>query len=411
MPQIIVVTLAFILFALIAKPLMLVIAYFFVLPITHIFALEQLTLLSLPINWPFAAVIIVSVVPVGILRKNFRLLPPNTLVLYSLVFLSVLSCAYSLSLTASIAQTAKYLNALCLVLVTINAISSTHQIIRIYQGIVMSSVIPMMYGYYQYFTSTGHRVLGEQTDRITSFFGFANLYGIFLALIIFAVLILYVDTKNKRNKIIYGIVLVSAVVSTILALNRGTWIAITVGILLAFPFYRRFLSVKWLVAIYLVVGVAASTIIIQRFIELENPYTDTFSGRLVMSETIIKNAAKIPLLGYGAGNSEKALDKMFGITNVPHNDYLKLWLEMGIMGPLLYIVLILKEIVFNLSVRKHRDAWHVNYFTLAMIFYWGIISLAQNAVHDYVVFPMFIICCHLARRYILLSERNDAVGY
>ena len=67
-------------------------------------------------------------------------------------------------------------------------------------GIVLSSILPMLYGYYQYFEGSGHVVLGKHTDRIASYFGYANLYGIFLALIIFSAAILYIESSNKRWK-------------------------------------------------------------------------------------------------------------------------------------------------------------------------------------------------------------------
>lgn len=407
MPQSIVTGFAVILFLLLVKPIALVNVYFFGRPLVQVFGVENLTLLSLPINWPFAAIVVLSVFPLGLFRKNFRYFPQNTVAIYLLVVLSVLSAAFSIDLSASVAQTVKYLNALALVLLVSNAVTTRKDIVRIYQGLAISSIIPMGYGYYQLVTNTGvpGGLIGE-TSRIMSFFGFPNMYGIFLSLIIFAISILYLDSNNRGLKILYGIVLTSAVASSIAALNRGSWIAIVSGLMFAFPFYRKHISVKWVVIIVSVLALVAAGVMVERFMELQEDRmgADTFGARIAMWSLIANNFSETPVLGYGTGAAQLVMNNLFDMDTIPHNDYLRLLLEVGLFGPLVYLLLLVKEVLWNLRVRRHDAAWHVNYFTLAMIVYMIIISSVQNVVHNVVVFPMFLVCCHLAKRYVMLLE-------
>jgi len=405
MPQAIVITMSVIMLCLAMRPVALINLYFIFRPLVHPFAVEQLRLVGLPINWPFAAVVIVGACALAFSKKNFRLVPYNSASLYLLLVLSLLTAATTINLTATVSQTIKFLNALSLVLVVTCAASDKKKIIAIYKGIAISSIVPMIYGYYQFIVGAGHLVHGEHTNRITSFFAYANLYGMFLAHVLFVSLILYFEEPTKKWKRIYGVIFVSSVISTIMALNRGSWIAIVAGFVFSFPFYRRYLSLKWFIAGVAVVAVGASGVVIQRFLELEQGVlgADTFGARLDLAAAILGSIGDIPILGYGAGTAQLVLETKFGQANVPHNDYLRLLLEMGVLAPIIYFILLVKEAVFNIKFRKIASAWHVNYFTLAIIVYFSVISSVQNIVHDAVIFPLFLVCCVLARRYTRLA--------
>lgn len=401
-PQAIVIGFSILLFSLILKPVLLIYAYFFGFPLVQEFGIQGLRLFSFPINWPIAVVTIVSAFPLGIIIRNFNFVPKNTIVLYLLVLLSMLSALQSVNVTDTLSQSIKYLNALALVLVSVNAVSSKKDIMKIFQGIFLSSIIPMMYGYYQWFL--GLKSWTGEDLRMTSFFGFPNMYGIFLSLIIFVGCILYMDTNNRRLRMLYSAVLISAIVSTILALNRGSWIAIVAGILFAFPFYKKFLNVKWFIIIFSVLGIVASGIIIQRFMALEEARAgaDTLTGRLSMWSIILGRFSEVPVFGFGSGTVHQVMIEKFHIDNPPHNDYLRIFLELGYLGPIAFILLLFNELRWNLRVRKYKEVWYVNYFTLAMIIYMVTIASVQNVIHNVVVFPMFLVTCHLARKYVIL---------
>lgn len=406
MPQVIVVSFALILFMLTLKPVLLVYVYFIGRPLVQEFGIQGLTIFSLPINWPIAVTIILSAFPFGVLMRKFNYFPKNSSAIYFLVLLSILSAIESVNVTATLSQTIKYLNALALVLVAVNAVRSEKDITKIFQGIFLSSVIPMLYGYYQFFL--GLKTWTGADVRMVSFFGFPNMYGIYLSLIVFIGCILYVETNSRRLKRIYAIVLISAVASTILALNRGSWIAIVIGILVAFPFYKKFLNVKWFVIGFSVIGIIASGIIMQRFLELQDTRmgADTLTGRLSMWGVILGDYSKVPIFGFGAGTVHEVMIDMFHIDNPPHNDYLRIFLELGYLGPVAFIAMFFKELKWNLRVRKYKEVWYVNYFTLVMIVYMIIISSVQNVIHNVVVFPIFLVTCHLARKYVILHYDN-----
>ena len=234
------------------------------------------------------------------------------------------------------------------------------------------------------------------------------MYGIFLSLMIFIGAILYLETDKKTLKILYGIILASGITSSIFALNRGSWIAIVAGVIFAYPIYRKYLSLKWFIVIFSVIAVLAAGVVIDRFMELQENRlgADTFGGRVATWALIVNNFSEIPVLGYGAGAVQSAMIKLFHLDVVPHNDYLRLLMEMGLLAPLIYILILVKELIINIRLRVNDSAWHVNYFTLVMIIYMIIISFVQNVIHNVVVFPMFLVCCHLASRYVVLPDKS-----
>jgi len=170
MPQIIVLVLSIIMLSFIFNPIALINTYFLFTPLVHPFALDELKLFSLPISWPFTAIALSGVIFYLLTRKGFKLFPYNTLPLYFITFLSFLSLAFSINIFHTASQDIKFISALGIVLLVNNAATTKLRVINIYKGIVYSSIIPMLYGYYQYVAVQGHVVHGKHTDRLTSFF-------------------------------------------------------------------------------------------------------------------------------------------------------------------------------------------------------------------------------------------------
>jgi O-antigen ligase len=60
------------------------------------------------------------------------------------------------------------------------------------------------------------------------------------------------------------------------------------------------------------------------------------SGRASMWATVIDSAQRHPLIGQGLGTSQLAIADAFELGH-PHNDYLRLWHDLGVVGLLLFV--------------------------------------------------------------------------
>jgi O-antigen ligase len=61
------------------------------------------------------------------------------------------------------------------------------------------------------------------------------------------------------------------------------------------------------------------------------------SGRANMWATVTESAERSPLIGQGLGTSQLAIADAFELAH-PHNDYLRLWHDLGVVGLLLFVV-------------------------------------------------------------------------
>jgi hypothetical protein len=409
MPQIVVLITTIILMGLIFNPIRMINFYFFVRPLLMPWGHDKLQLVSLPINWPIAAGILLCTVIYFFTSKRFKITDHNLAWLYMITGLSIVSWAYTVSLSESIGQTIKFVNAICLVLLVINIIKKPKDAYAIYSGIVTSSILPMIYGYYQVVTNTGEKGIGGAMNRATSVLGFSNLYGIFLAFITLFSILLFLRETSRNKKIYYFAIFISSIISGIVALNRGTWLALFLALVFAYPFYREKLQIKWFLIGFLLIGLAASSVIISRFSELneDRAGADTLKSRTDMWEVVLENYKEFPPFGYGTGTARTALRDHYNIDSVPHNDYLRFFIELGPLGSLLYITFLGREVLYNIKNCKRKRYWQVNYITLVIIFYWSIISFVQNGFHDVVVFPMFLMSLYIAKRFNKMDDLQN----
>ncbi len=124
--------------------------------------------------------------------------------------------------------------------------------------------------------------------------------------------------------------------------TRGAWIGIIVGLLIVSTLIKE---TRKFVGIYLIILLLIFLPqILDRIADLiERPrrsyYMSSCAFRLEHWYALLKNAfIHKPLLGYGLGQSMFVAVKYSRFTNIPHNDYLRILIEVGIIGLLPFII-------------------------------------------------------------------------
>lgn len=255
----------------------------------------------------------------------------------------------------------------------------------------------MIYGYYQYFTGTGHSWRQELSHlagtRIDSLIGEYNSYGIFLGIGIIAILMLLFQESSRKKKILLAVILVSAIISSILALNRGSWISLSCGFLIAYFFYKRQFKLRYILITGSLIAIFFSGMILERFGALgEKTYmgsSDSFAGRVAFWEKIVPLVNKHPLIGFGVGTAPLVTEKYLKNPTPPHNDYVRLSLEAGLPVALLYCYFLAREIVYSLRLTRRKENWYINFPYMVLVIYFVIISLTQNIFANVIVSTMF----------------------
>jgi O-antigen ligase len=185
-----------------------------------------------------------------------------------------------------------------------------------------------------------HDILVE--SRVSATLGHPNAYGVYLILAIFPAIIMFVRAKGK-NKIKFLFLLVLISVNIAATFSRNAWLALAIGILLLMVMYSwKYIFVYIVPAIFILFNPS----ILGRITQLLD--SDINEGRVrlwKMSEKIISDHV---IFGVGSGSFMTVYKKYavnfpeFQIAEAevlpPHNTYIKMFVEMGIVGAMVFLL-------------------------------------------------------------------------
>lgn len=364
-------------------------------PLLQPFSFMQYQLFGLPISIPFSIIIVgLGVLYMGT-KPGWRFQTDKAGFLTAFMMLGLLSTAFSVDAKVSLIALSKLATVWFIFNIAFNAIKTKEDIHIILYGLMISSLIPMLIGFYQSFTGQYNFLLDATVDRLSSVFGVGNAYGIFLSVITAAVAILLLNAKSKKERMILIATLVAILVSQVLALNRGTWLALGGGFVVAAFKFRRYISFKWVALLAVFIVIFFSKTIYDRFGDLENRarYTgqNTLEGRVEYWKEIIPLIANKPVTGYGVGTTGLVSVKYLHTAEVPHNDFIRIALETGIIGVFLYFLFLAKLVYYFYMRPLYKELWPYNFAMLMLCCYFIVISSTQNVVYNLINFPAFLI--------------------
>lgn len=374
-------------------PSRLLSVYIITRPMIQPFIFLQYTFFVIPYSYIWAA-ILPLLYAVNFVTRGWTLLCHKSMPLVIILILSAFSLVVSIDIGASIDGLIKMLLGFLAFGTAYNATKSTKDVDQIVLAIALASVVPLAFGFYQELTGNFSQIHVSVTNRVNSVFGIGNAYGIFLTITMCAVMILLLQKNIKRNtRVLYVGLLAAMVVSQILALNRGTWLALTMGILVALVPYRRKVKIRWIVIGALLIAVTFSGVIIKRFTEThvrwDGSQANTFEGRQQYWISMIPDILDKPVLGYGIGTTGEVEG-----SPAPHNDYLRMTKDIGIFGGLVYTYFLVSLVFFFLRRKKivgGIELWRYNFPMTVLNVYFVIISTTQNITQSFINFGFFLI--------------------
>jgi O-antigen ligase len=99
--------------------------------------------------------------------------------------------------------------------------------------------------------------------------------------------------------------------------------------------------------------------------DFSDPYLRPLQIRLAIWQSAFQKISAAPWLGYGTGDSLAAMiaayqesDFTIGLTNSfnAHNTYFELWLQIGVIGPLLFVLMIVNRLITTLKTHAFLSA-------------------------------------------------------
>jgi O-antigen ligase len=226
--------------------------------------------------------------------------------------------------------------------------------------ILLSAVVPLLIGAYQYINQNCIDELSG-VNRIYSTFGHSNVYAMFLMICILLTSYLYLSHSWFRGKMMlvsYLGFLFFSLFNTFARIGWGTcaFSLLTLGILMKKKFIIYIFAA--LVIIFLLVSSVSNL-----FLERIKPDYSALS-RLAFNQVSLSFFAQRPILGAGLGTYQflsldilgtrvEAYGKALGFA--PHNDYFKFLVENGLIGLVLYLLLMYSGLRMGIKLYKSNE--------------------------------------------------------
>lgn len=343
--------------------------------------------------------IIVSIIL--IYRSQIRILTiPLSALFIFLFFIYGIFTVLSLHPIASMNELIRVSSFLLMYFTGYILINTKQDLTQIIWSIIISSIIPAIVGYIQLFNGAGLYTNPGFENRIAGTFGHPNVLGYFLLIII--ALIIYMYFENPSRKPLYKVLLITyGTLLGVLLLStytRGAWIGISLLLLgVSLIRYTKKTLIVTAIAIPIMAISALSYIwvqtniiydlkpledipVISRVVGLFNgDPSDSIIWRQIMWSDMYNKALTRPIIGFGAGTIEIIVEEVRGLSLgalEAHNDYIKILVEMGVIGLFSYIAFIL-GLLYSLLIRiqSRKD-------TLLLIMTFLILAVYLSSIWD-----------------------------
>lgn len=204
------------------------------------------------------------------------------------------------------------------------------------KALILSAIPPLVVGFYQQFTGTGD-IRTEGFNRIYATFTHPNTYAFYLVILLLTCSTLLMEAKKNWLRITYGVLCGAMIVSLIFTYARMPWFSLLIGIgILALIRYRRLLLAGPVILAVVLIFVPS---ILGRFEEAFgfSEGQGSMFFRVEMWRYLLPKFYSSPIVGNGLGSFSNYAQTSLGYFYLPHNDYVRLLVDTGIIGLISYI--------------------------------------------------------------------------
>lgn len=325
--------------------------------------------------------------------------PMNVAVIFFAISL-VLGCINSCSFISSTSQALVHLSFIMFYFIVINVIRTKKQWMALVKIFVVSGFVVALYGVLQNFIGVNsteswldEEMFQDIKVRVYSFFNNPNVLGEFLVITIPLTVAIIWGKIRHTHKTFYGLSFLSMVACMIFTWSRGAWLGMFLALALFFVIMEKrwvFFGMLALLLMPVILVLSGNSAILERILSVGNTSDTSTAYRVsiwVASFNMIKDFC---VSGIGIGSEAfKVVYPKYALSGADfalhaHNLYLQVWVEMGLVGiiSLLSVVLTFIRQTFSekvISVRK-KD----NYAKLVIAIGAGFLGFMFQGLTDYV---------------------------
>ncbi len=201
-----------------------------------------------------------------------------------------------------------------------------------------SSVVPILYGFFQWITGTGNDIT-EGYNRVQSSFhhpAHFSMYLVYLFCLAYSELL----AERRANRVFLTGYIACLVALEVATYTRISWMAMLFCFVYLSWVYKKYSYILAGVMSGLVVllgfgaGIISRVTSVQDALGSDNPYdlNTSVGWRLYFWDEILRRFWEAPWLGHGSGSSTILGIELFGTEASPHNGYLRVIYETGALG-------------------------------------------------------------------------------
>ncbi|MCM8795463.1 MAG: O-antigen ligase family protein [Candidatus Omnitrophica bacterium] len=298
-------------------------------------------------------------------KRDLKFNLPGVKAYIFFLLICFISLSISLDKIVGIRYIIHYLEYFFIYIFGVNALDSRQKNYKMIIAVLISALIPLTIGFYQAITLRGDfSTLGF--NRIYATTPHPNAYAFYLMVMLIFSFTLYLYSSSLRKKISLFFFAIAILLSLILTYTRGAWFGAFLGltILLLSTFKRNdaFLSLVIIILLIVMSGFFFPRIPYRLF-EL----TDSWRWRMRVWMINFEKFLRRPLIGYGIGSSNIIGKQKTGYVVSPHNDYLRLMVEMGLLGFCAFLAVVFSLLRFYLWHYRHSLEYRKRVFALGLI--------------------------------------------
>lgn len=341
------------------------------------------------------------IIPLGLIlfllkKINIKTIPA-AVPLFIFVAINFVSALFSSERLAAFRQLARIAEMFILYLLVFEVVKEKAQIKRLLLAMVFSLAVPIIYSMVQVLTKSGVLDIAyHQTfHRVVYVFTNPTEFGYYLVVCIAAVGIITVCARNMFLRLLAATILISVLIILYLTFSRRAWLAMFIATMTF-----SFLTAKRKTFLFMLL--CASLFIFSPFVfirleSLLKSFTGIVDPELAWAVgywgLLLNILSPRLLFGYGTGIF-RVVPEWFGPDTCPFSEYLRLAMEIGLIGLACYLWFIISLFKQTFFVYRKAGDFFFRIFSasfFALLTGWAVSTLFTEASNYQISFAFLIV--------------------
>lgn len=313
------------------------------------------------------------------------------------IFILCFSVSYSIDKKLALQEDIRFISYFALFFIIKYEINLTKAIDKLLYCYIFVCSIVFAFGIWDFLNINIHSHMQNiLRNRITSTVENSNNLGIFAIIAIFPFIMLAISETRKKTKIVFSIFTLLALCNIIISFSRNAWIGLILGCLVIIIMYSPKFATLFIFLSGLLVLIKPIRARLLQITDMSQNIT-----RIKLWETAGYMIKDHPLLGVGSGNFRSFYSKytklhpelVKGIIHTtyfhPHNIFLKVQCELGIIGTIGFTGLMVSIIIrLKQFIRKYEDPFYNAFYKGFLVSV--IVFLIMNVIDDFFSAPKVV---------------------